>query len=119
MIKDKVMELAMKQRLLADKLRTYSVELKKLEDHNKLEEEDLNKARELENLIEKIESLEIRLFSHDNDNKRAVDDLKKTIADSKACLNDINHEDIKSLIRDSNQLFLDTSKLVEDIASLI
>jgi hypothetical protein len=119
MIKDKVLELAAKQRLLSDKLRNYSLELKKLEDHNKLEEEDLNKARELENLIEKIESLEIRLLINDKSNKKAVEDLKKTIIDSKACLNDINHEDIKSLVNDSNQLFLDTSKLVEDIASLI
>ena len=115
----KLLELANKQRQLAEKLKLYSQELKKLEDHNKLEEEDLEKAQQLEELIEKIESIEVRLFNKDQANKQAFLDLKKTIEDSKRCLNDIKHHNITKLVKDADELFKDSSILLEDVAKLL
>ncbi len=116
---DKLLELANKQRLLAEKLKSYSEQLKKLDEHNQLEKDDLEKAQRLEELIEKIENIEVRLFTKEQSNKRAFLDLQQTIKDSKKCLDDIKHEDIENLVKDSDQLFKDTSILVEDVAKIL
>ncbi|MFT4283001.1 MAG: hypothetical protein ACMXX6_01100 [Candidatus Woesearchaeota archaeon] len=114
MNKEKIIELTKKQREWAKILRDKAQELQELEDVGKLNEEDLIDFEKILKAIDKLQYLEHKALERES-LKKSLDYLKKTMLETKKCLQDFEKKNLLKLEQDTQDLFKDSSILLEDL----